>query len=245
MLSVFPILVLGCSSQFSMWGKCDSQLKKLCFISSATRIRDCLMLFFKSSEERSVDHLLKSPVARALAQEVGDLHSACSVVSGDSNYPLFPCSNVQENMYITHHLFAIVVLWLREECRTLRARRRKVLCKECCSTALKWEHFTTREAYSLRARALIWEMGDTSLFPPQWDGCWRLISYLNMKNRRNKMKFYCSLSQRFPLVKHVRWMWLISKLYKYCRNVPGIWSCKLAELLTPLFQVFSGMAHQY
>lgn len=33
-------------------------------------------------------------------------------------------------------------------------------------------------------------------------------------------------------------LWLISKLYKYCRNVPGVWGCKPAELLTPLFLFF-------
>lgn len=137
-----------------------------------------------------------------------------------------------------------VVLWLREECRTLRAKRRKVFHEEPCSTALKWEQPPPREAYNLRARALIWEVGDTSLLPSQWDGCWRLVSYLRMKNRRKKIKFYDSLSRTFPLVKHMRWMWLISKLYKYCRNVPGIWSCRLAELLTPLLQLFSGVAHQ-
>lgn len=136
------------------------------------------------------------------------------------------------------------MLWLREECRTLRAKRRKVFHEEPCSTALKWEQPPPREAYNLRARALICEVGDTSLLPSQWDGCWRLVSYLRMKNRRKKIKFYDSLSRTFPLVKHMRWMWLISKLYKYCRNVPGIWSCRLAELLTPLLQLFSGVAHQ-
>lgn len=29
----------------------------------------------------------------------------------------------------------------------------------------------------------------------------------------------------------------------YCRNGAGVWSYKLAELLTPLLQLFSGMAH--
>lgn len=46
------------------------------------------MLFFKSSKERSVDPLFRSPVVRALAQEVGDLCLTCFVVLGDSNYPL-------------------------------------------------------------------------------------------------------------------------------------------------------------
>lgn len=135
------------------------------------------------------------------------------------------------------------VLQLREECRTLRAKRRKVFHKDCCSIVPKWEHSTPREAYSLTARAVIWEMGDTSLFPSQWDRYWRLVSYLRKKNRRKKIKMYDRLSQTFPLVKHMRWMWLISKHYKYCRNVPVIWSCKLAELLT-LLQLFFGMAHQ-
>lgn len=44
-LSVSPILALGCSSEFSMWGKCDSQLQKLCLVFRA--LRDSLMLYFQ------------------------------------------------------------------------------------------------------------------------------------------------------------------------------------------------------
>lgn len=51
-------------------------------IFSALRIRDRLMLFFKSAKERSVDHLLRSPVVRALAHEVGHLCSTCFVSQG-------------------------------------------------------------------------------------------------------------------------------------------------------------------
>jgi len=49
--------------------------------------------------------------------------------------------------------------------------------------------------------------------------------------QKKEMKFYVILSQAFPLIKHdmnmvnihtLSELWLISKLYKYCRNVPGV-----------------------
>lgn len=68
--------------------------RKSCSVFSALSTRDCLMLFFYSSEE--ADQLYRSCVVRAYAQEVGDLYSIHFMVSDDSNPPLLVCCNILE-----------------------------------------------------------------------------------------------------------------------------------------------------